>query len=332
MNFSFKATFFGISVLFIISSLVLQQGFITAALVGSLGGILFFVANRFLLLPLEKLRVSLKKIQEESFGVRLSNGSGKEARETFEAFNDMAFRLEETRQRTGLVNRMKSEFLSIVAHQLRTPLSALKWVMYMLLHGDMGELRKEQKETLEKGNEANERMITLVNDFLDVVRIEEGRFNYDFTEKSILEVVESAVNEVKILAEQRGAELFLHEPLYILPDVFLDVMKLRLGLMNILENAIQYTRAKGKIDVELTMQDNEIIVSVKDTGIGIVKEDLDRIFTKFFRGKNAMHVQPDGSGLGLFITKNIVEKHGGRIWIESEEKKGTAVFFTLPVE
>ena len=110
-----------------------------------------------------------------------------------------------------------------------------------------------------------------------------------------------------------------------------DRVKFWRVVSNIISNAVQYTSVKGHVDIELTLDNNEILMLVKDTGVGIPKKQLDRVFTKFFRAENAIRMQPAGSGLGLFIAKNIIEKHGGRIWLESEEGKGTSVYITIPI-
>ncbi|MEK7542141.1 MAG: ATP-binding protein [Patescibacteria group bacterium] len=232
--------------------------------------------------------------------------------------------------REAVIEKVKSEFLSIAAHQLRTPLSALKWVLYMVLEGDAGPLKKAQKELLEKGYSANERMIALVNDLLDVVRIEEGRFDYKFKKTGVTNVIDSIVKETKVIADEKGIQLSFHKPSREFPEVALDAVKFRLAASNIITNAVQYTPAKGRVDVELTLNGSEILILVKDTGVGIPKHQLDRLFTKFFRADNAVRMQTAGSGLGLFIAKNIIEKHKGKIWIESEEGKGTTVYFTIP--
>lgn len=312
-------------------AVAVQQGFIIFAMLAIVGGILFFVLHAFILVPLRELRASLQQVGKENFDVRLPKGPNNEMGDLFEAFNAMTSRLEESKDRDEQVSRMKSEFLSIAAHQLRTPLSALKWVLNMALEGDAGKLTKAQQELLEKGYGANERMIALVNDLLDVVRIEEGRFDYKFEKGAVAKVIESIVKETKVIADQKGVELSLHKPSRELPEIALDAVKFRLAVSNIIANAVQYTPAHGRVDVELTLNEDEILVVVRDTGVGIPKHQLHRVFTKFFRGDNAVRIQTAGSGLGLFISKNIIEKHKGKVWIESEEGKGTSVYFTLPV-
>ena len=125
-------------------------------------------------------------------------------------------------------------------------------------------------------------------------------------------------------------QLSFHKPSREIPGVSLDALKFRLAISNIIDNAVQYTPVKGRVDVEVTRQ-KEILVTVRDTGVGIPKAQLSRVFSKFFRADNAVRIQTVGSGLGLFIAKNIIEKHGGKIWIESVEGKGTIVYFTIPV-
>jgi len=312
-------------------SVAIQQGFIVLAMLALVGGIFFFAMRIFVIVPLRELHSSIQRVSEQNFQIRLPNGPDNEIGDLFKAFNEMAERLQEGRERDEQVSQMKSEFLSIAAHQLRTPLSALKWMLCLVLEGDMGKLKKSQEELLQKGYDSNERMISLVNDLLDVVRIEEGRFAYTFTRTSLVQLFEETTRGVKILADQKGIALTFHttQPPAAIPMVALDKEKFPLAFTNILDNAIQYTPAKGKVDVNISFQ-KEILVTVRDTGIGIPKRQLPRVFTKFFRGENAARMQTSGSGLGLFIAKNIIEKHGGKIWIESEEGKGTTVYFTIP--
>ncbi len=233
--------------------------------------------------------------------------------------------------REAAVDKLKSEFLSLAAHQLRTPLSALKWIFRMAIDGDVGALTEEQKEFLQKGYVANERMISLINDLLHVVRIEEGRFNYRFLVCSLWQIIEEIATDAKALAAKKQIEIFVHGPSHEFPEVRIDQEKFRLAVTHLVRNAIEYTPPGGQVDITAIQEPAHILVSIQDTGIGILQEQLDQVFKKFFRGANAVRMQTEGSGLGLFITKNIIEKHGGRVWIESEEGKGTTVRFTIPI-
>lgn len=232
--------------------------------------------------------------------------------------------------REKMIDRMKSEFISIAAHQLRTPLSAIKWAIKMILDGDVGKLNKEQQDLLSQGYVSNERIITLVNDMLNVSRIEEGRFGYSFTQDKFEEALDIVVKSLANQIEKKKIKLGLSLPSN-LPLVYMDKQKMILVLQNILENAVKYTPENGKIEVKVTNKIDNLEISVKDNGVGIPKKDQEKLFSKFFRATNAMRLQAEGSGLGLFIVKNIVEKHGGTIVCKSEEGRGTEFVFTLPL-
>lgn len=234
--------------------------------------------------------------------------------------------------REKAIEKMKTEFVSISAHQLRTPLSAMKWILKMLLDGDLGEITKEQREFIEKCYTANERMITLINDLLNVARIEEGRFIYKPILADIISITQSVIASLTEEIKRKRIQFEFKKPREKLPEIKVDVEKISLAIENLIENAIRYTPERGKILVSLEKKENEIEFSVKDTGIGIPKDQQSRIFTKFFRAANAIRMETEGSGLGLFITKNIIEAHGGKIWFESEEGKGTTFYFTLPTK
>ncbi len=233
--------------------------------------------------------------------------------------------------REKMIERMKTEFVSLAAHQLRTPLSAIKWTLRMLLDGDLGAVTKEQREFIEKTYNSNERMINLINDLLDVTRIEEGRYLYKPVMTAIEPVAQFVINSYKDEAEKRKLIFELKKPEKELPKTVMDVEKIRLALQNLLDNAVRYTSAGGKITVSLEYLKNEIEISVSDTGVGIPNDQQKRIFTKFFRASNVLRMDTEGSGLGLFIAKNIIEAHGGRIWFKSEEGRGTTFSFTIPV-
>jgi PAS domain S-box-containing protein len=231
------------------------------------------------------------------------------------------------------IDKLKTEFVSIAAHQLRTPLSAIKWTLKMILEGDLGQLSKEQEEFLSKTYISNERMIRLVNDLLDVTRIEEGRFLYNLKKKDIRTLVKKVIASSKERAERKGVELRLKGFNKEVPNILVDVEKISLVFQNLLDNAIHYTGSGGYIEISLKYQkeDNQLLFSFKDTGIGIPKDQHKRVFSKFFRGANAIKTETEGTGLGLFISKNIVDAHGGKIWFESKENQGTTFYFTLPL-
>lgn len=234
--------------------------------------------------------------------------------------------------REKMIERMKTEFVSLSAHQLRTPLSAIKWTLRMLLDGDLGVITDEQRDFIEKTYKSNERMISLINDLLDVTRIDEGRYLYKPILTDLEPICQFVINSCQEEAERKKLKLKFKKPEEKLPKAIVDVEKIKLAIQNLLENAIRYTKSGGEILVSLRHLKKEIEFSVRDTGIGIPKNQQARVFTKFFRAANVIRMETEGSGLGLFITKNIIEAHGGKIWFESEEGKGTTFYFTLPVK
>ncbi len=234
--------------------------------------------------------------------------------------------------REKMIDQMKSEFISVAAHQLRTPLSAIKWIIKMVLDGDAGKLNDEQAELLRKGYESNERIIALVNDLLNVSRIEEGRFGYNFTQTDFKEVLNIVLDNTKKQMQERHIKLELKVPDN-LPPVYMDKSRINMVLQNLVENSIKYTPEYGKIEIKVeVLKNNMLRVSVKDNGVGIPAEEQAKLFTKFFRASNVVRMETEGTGLGLFIAKNIVTKHGGEIKVKSEEGKGTEISFTLPLK
>jgi PAS domain S-box-containing protein len=234
--------------------------------------------------------------------------------------------------REKLIERMKTEFVSLAAHQLRTPLSAIKWTLRMVLDGDLGQITQEQRDFLQKTYQSNERMISLINDLLNVTRIEEGRYLFKPVLTGIEEIIQPIIKSYREEMKRKKIKLLFQIPKAKLPKLEIDKEKIGLAIENLIDNALRYTLAGGQVTVALKCDKKEIELSVKDSGVGIPKDQQDRIFTKFFRGANVIRMETEGSGLGLFITKNIIEAHGGKIWFESKEEKGSTFYFTLPVK
>jgi two-component system phosphate regulon sensor histidine kinase PhoR len=232
--------------------------------------------------------------------------------------------------REKMVEKMKTEFVSIAAHQLRTPISAIKWTLRMILDGDLGPINDEQREFLDKTYKSNERMINLINDLLNVTRIEEGRQVYNPVVADIEEVIRGLIANYEDMARQKNLNLSFEKIAPVVPTVKIDLEKIKLVASNLIENSLKYTPAGGKISVTLGEEDGNAMVEVTDTGIGIPAEQQDRIFTKYFRSANAIKAETEGTGLGLFIAKNIVEAHGGKIHFVSEPGRATKFSFVLP--
>lgn len=230
------------------------------------------------------------------------------------------------------IERMKTEFVSLAAHQLKGPLSGIKWTLRMFLDDELGKVTPKQKNFLEKTYQANERMIALINDLLNVARIEEGRYVYKPVPTDLESMIQSRIDFLQEEIKRKKLKFEFKKPVTKLPQVAIDAEKIDLVIQNLLENAIRYTPTGKEVTVSLKGGIKEIEVTVADTGIGIPQYQQKRVFTKFFRGANAMRMATEGTGLGLFITKNIIEAHKGKIWFESEKNKGTTFHFTLPVK
>lgn len=233
-----------------------------------------------------------------------------------------------TRERR--VERMKTEFVTISAHQLRTPLSAIQWSLERLLSGKAGKLTEEQKSLLERAFEDNKRMVSLINDLLNLVKIEEGRDIYNLAPVRLEQLVQSVVEYHNKDIKEKEIK-FEFQVLDKLPEVKADPEKIKFVIENLLDNAIRYTSVGGIVRISLKLRSESIEFSIQDTGIGIPKEQQENIFNKFFRASNAIKIQTEGNGTGLFIAKNIVQAHKGRIWFETKEGQGTTFYFTLPV-
>jgi two-component system, OmpR family, sensor histidine kinase VicK len=229
------------------------------------------------------------------------------------------------------IERMKREFVSIAAHQLRTPLTGMKWAVDFLLTGEKGNLSAEQKSLASQALEAVNRMIHLVNDLLDVNRVEEGKFGIHAQRQSIVPLLDRIVGTYEQSAAKKGVE-FKALVARDIPELVFDSDKIEIVLSNLLDNAIKYTPAGGKIYVNAEPKGGSLVISVQDSGIGIPHDDADRIFTKFFRSSQAYLHHTDGSGLGLYVAKNIIDQHGGDIWFESAESAGTTFYVSLPLE
>ena len=229
------------------------------------------------------------------------------------------------------MDQVKSDFISIVAHQLRTPLSGIKWTLSMLLAGDMGPLNNDQKTFLMKSFESNTRMITLVNDMLVADGIQSGRAHYGFKHIDIVDLMDNVLFEMSPQVSKRHLTIEYKNNYKNLPQAYVDPETMRAVVQNLLENAIKYTMEGGKIEIDVKAEPGHLLISVADNGIGIPEDQARNLFGNFFRARNAVKQETDGSGWGLYITKAIVEKNGGKIWLESVLGQGSTFYSTVPI-
>ena len=264
----------------------------------------------------------VKKVSEGDLNQKIEEISSGDVGKLGSAFNVMLEKLRE-------IDAIKSAFNSVAAHQLRTPLSGMKWVLKYLLVGDAGALTDEQKEMIKRGYETNEKMIQMVNNLLYVSRIENGKFGYEFKENDFSKLLEALRENSDIVFKEHGIELDIDNHVPVLPPFIFDFSNLLIALQNIVDNAIKYTPPNGKVKIAVDKEGDLLKITISDNGVGIPEAELPKLFTKFFRASNVVRLQTEGTGLGLFITKNIILRHGGSISVDSVEGKGTT--FTIHI-
>ena len=233
--------------------------------------------------------------------------------------------------REKFVNKMKSEFVTIAGHQLRTPLSAIKGGLDLLRKSEYGKINKEQKNVLNQSYEYTERLIQIVNDLLNISSIEEGRYDYKYEKTDIHDLLREVSERFIVDAEKKNIDYTLNIVNNLNP-VELDAYKFKLAIGGIINNAISYTPEKGKVTLTLSFEEDKVMITVEDNGIGIPKQEQSKVFTKFFRSHNALKFLTEGNGLDLFVAKNIIENHKGQIWFESEVESGTTFYIEIPIE
>jgi signal transduction histidine kinase len=240
-------------------------------------------------------------------------------------------RLQEIAEELRRSDEAKTEFISIVSHQLRTPLNAIKGYLSLFLEGIYGKLDAEKRQPMGRLYRSSERLIHLVNDLLGISRIQMGKIALDLGDVDLCEVVKSVVEELGVVAEEKGIELHASCPSSGVPLVSGDKQKLRDSVLNVVDNAIRYTD-KGSVEVSLRRESNDIIVRVKDTGPGIDPDEARTLFESFKRGQVGRKHWTEGSGLGLYIAKEFVNLHGGAIWAESRGLgQGSSFFIRIPL-
>ncbi len=241
----------------------------------------------------------------------------------------MTKNLETANLRLKQLDQQKTEFLSIASHQLRTPLSIIKGYLELIKDGAYGKVTKATVEILDNMDTSNERLVKLVDEFLDVTRIEQGRTKYNFEKHNMSDLISGVVEELRDRATQKGLKLNWKKPSKF-PEFKIDEEKIRHVVFNFIDNATKYTE-RGKIDVSLEKDAKGVSFKVKDTGIGFNKKDQVNFFQKFFRGTNVKTVNVGGTGLGIYVCKKFIENHKGKVWAKSPGLgKGGEFGFWIP--
>jgi PAS domain S-box-containing protein len=242
------------------------------------------------------------------------------------------------------LDKAKTEFVSLASHQLRTPLSAINWYGEMLLNGDAGKLNKDQHIYIKEIYEGSQRMVELVNALLDVSRLEIGKLINRPEPTDVRDIVESITKELEVSIKDK--KLILHRNILKIPSVTADPKQLRMIVQNLMSNAVKYTTEKDSVSVTLrtaTISDMHAaglkntdvphwFFSVQDNGYGIPDNQKSKIFSKLYRADNVRKLDVEGTGLGLYIVKEVVEKMSGKVWFDSTEGKGSTFFVVAPID
>lgn len=238
--------------------------------------------------------------------------------------------LRESNKKLKSLDNAKDEFISMASHQLRTPLTSVKGYISIVLEGDAGKLNPSQKQLLEQAFASSQRMVYLISDFLNVSRLQTGKFTIERAPVNLAEIVQQEVHQLMSTATSRELKIEASVPSD-MPTLLLDEAKVRQAIMNFIDNAIFYSHPSGVIKVDLVKTAKDVTLTVQDQGIGVPASERHQLFTKFYRATNARTARPDGTGVGLFLAKKVVVAHGGSMIFNSVEGKGSTFGFRLPL-
>lgn len=225
----------------------------------------------------------------------------------------------------------KDEFVSMASHQLRTPLTSIKGYLSMVLEGDVGKITPSQRKLLSEAYVSSERMVHLIGDFLNISRLQTGKFMLERYKVDIGKVVMQEVDSMRTIAATHNIKINSKRP-PVMPVLYVDEGKIRQVVMNFIDNAVYYSPDATSIDVRLDVRDGAVSFEVEDRGIGVPKNVQKKLFTKFFRAENARKQRPDGTGIGLYLAKKVIDEHGGSIIFRSTPGKGSTFGFQLPIK
>lgn len=269
----------------------------------------------------DKDKLLLERLSE-TIGIALDN------KQLFEENQHMVAQLQRSNKKLKDLDETKDEFISMASHQLRTPLTSVKGYMSMVLEGDAGKISKAQRELLNQAFVSSQRMVYLIADLLNVSRLKTGKFVIDSHPTNLAEVVETEIFQLKETAKSKQITLTYKKPAKF-TELMLDETKIRQVIMNFADNAIYYTPAGGKVQIEVREDKNNVYFKVTDNGLGVPAKEKAHLFTKFYRAENARRARPDGTGLGLFMAKKVIDAQKGTLLFDSTEGKGSTFGFTF---
>lgn len=245
-----------------------------------------------------------------------------------EKIEKLAKDLQAANEKLKELDRQKSEFVSIASHQLRSPITAIRGYISLILEKEFGDFPSTLKEPLDRISESSRLMVKSIEDYLNISRIEQGRMKYEMSEFDITDLAKTVVNEYVPIADKKGLDISFGGSAKIL--VTADIGKIKQVIANLVDNSIKYTPA-GSVSVKATSFEGRARITVSDTGVGLAQEDIGDLFNKFIRARGANKINTSGTGLGLYVAKQMIEAHKGKIWVESEGKgKGSRFIFEIP--
>ena len=308
-----------------------------SVIVVTYGGMIFFIGFAALMLSLwftlmpglSHLVNAARELKRGNLDYRVNIVGRSETAQLGRAFNEMAVSLKAQNEKLKELNRLKTDFVSTVSHELRTPLTAIKGSIGLILGGVTGDIPTETEEMLRITQKNTDRLIRLINEVLDVAKIEAGAIQMHFDKFSLVDTISHAILGIEAFAHTQGIKLIWEKP-QISPLVVIDRDRLEQVMTNLLSNAIKFTEPGGTVSVNCEWENDRVVINVTDTGEGIHEEFLDRIFQKFQQAESAAHKAKEGTGLGLTICKALVEEHGGTIWVQSRVAAGSTFSFSLP--
>lgn len=295
----------------------------------------------FVLRPIKELAAAAGEIEREKYDVTVRYASADELGALARAINRMAGTIGERTAHLKSALEIQRNFLAYTAHEMRTPLNIFRWTLELLRFGDVGRLTKEQMELLEQLHQTNERLVNMVDNLRIASRLEQSGVILKRSFFALEDLVDEAAGALSVKLREKNIALHWRRPDESLPKVFADRDRLMQVLLNLLSNAAKYTQRGGHVEVSLRAAEESgpgggkgkfMLVTVEDNGMGIPKAEQDRVFSRFFRASSVQKTEIEGTGLGLFITKELVELHGGKIWFQSDEGTGSIFRFTIPVE
>lgn len=301
--------------------------------------LVLFTVLGALLKPIQELRAAAAAVEREDYSRRIIYDSSDEIGETAAVFNKMSSTIADRTAKLREALRQQMDALTHTAHEMLTPLNVLRWTIDLMRFGDTGRLNRQQLELVEQMHQTNRRLVGLVQNLLEVSKLEQGRLVLKKSVFAVEDAIDEAAGIISIKAREKNIELAWRRPRKALPKVRGDQDRVVQILLNLLSNAVKYTDIGGRVSVSVGEagqaapdgpQGRFIEVAVRDNGRGITEADQKRLFERFFRAASVIKDDIEGTGLGLHIVRGLVEMHGGRIWVESESGSGSTFRFTLP--